>query len=496
MVSGKTIAKNVGVMMLSQLTTWVFAFILAIFVPRYLGAEYIGVISISTSIWLIVSVLLSFGMDTHLTKMIARNPERTSEMLSTSLLIRTVFFMIGCVVVALYALAMRYNATLLTVIAIHSLFFLLLSYNSAFTAALIGLERMEFISIASIANRALLAGLSIVLIFLDAGLYILAAANIVSNLVACIILFIALKRQHTLHFKINLASAKTMLVESSTYLVSGLAIVVYQQIDKPFIQALVDTTTVGWYGTAMNLFGTSMFLPVVFGTVIFPALARTYASGDAKLNIIAQRSFDLMFLISVPVGLGLVVIGKPLVALLYGPTFAPSGGILMMLGVVVIFTYLNTILGQLLISMDRTGKWNVVIIIAILATLPIDYVMVPWTARVLGNGGLGGTLAFLITEFGMVVAAILLLPRNTLQWSNVRTASLTLLSGLLMMATSWWVRDTMMLVSIIVATITYIGSVALLRVVPSEDIQLLRGAIMGMIGRLRRSKDAPAGIGN
>jgi O-antigen/teichoic acid export membrane protein len=496
MISGKTIAKNVSVMMISQFATWGFAFLLAIFVPRYLGAESMGVISISTSIWLIISVLLSFGMDTYLTKTIARNPEKTSELLSTSLLIRTAFFVISCALVAFYAMAMRYSTTQVMVIAIHSIFFLLLSYNSAFTAALVGLERMEYISIASIANRALLAGLSILLIFLDAGLYILAAANIISNLIACIILFVALKREHPLHFQINLDSARAMLADSSAYLVSGLAIVVYQQIDKPFISALVDTTTVGWYGTAMNLFGTSMFLPVVFGTVIFPALSRSYASGDTKLNIIAQRSFDLMFLLSVPVGLGLVVIGKPLVALLYGPAFAPSGSILMMLGVVVIFTYLNTILGQLLISTDRTGKWNVVIILAILATLPIDYVMVPWTHQVFGNGGLGGTLAFLVTEFGMVVAAILLLPPNTLQWSNVRTASLTLLSGLLMMATSWWFRETMLFVSIIIAAVTYIASVALLRIVPREDLLLIKNAAIGIFGRMRRNKDAPASIGN
>jgi O-antigen/teichoic acid export membrane protein len=280
------------------------------------------------------------------------------------------------------------------------------------------------------------------------------------------------------------------------YLISGLAIVVYQQIDKPFISALVDTKTVGWYGTAMNLFGTSMFLPVVFGTVIFPALSRSYASGDSKLNIIAQRSFDLMFLISIPVGLGLVVVGRPLVMLLYGPEFAPTGSILMMLGVVIIFTYLNTILGQLLVAMDRTRNWNIVVIIAILVTLPIDYVMVPWTNHVLGNGGLGGAFAFLITEFGMVIAAILLLPPKTLQWSNVRTASLTLLSGLAMMATSWWFRETMMFLSIFIAAVTYIGLVAILRIIPREDILLIRDALMGLVGRLRRRKDASAGLGN
>ncbi|MBX0328826.1 flippase [Oscillochloris sp. ZM17-4] len=496
MISGKTIAKNVGVMMASQLITWVMAFILAIFLPRYVGAEAIGAITIATSVWLIMSVLYTFGMDTHLTKSIARDPSKTSELLSTSLVLRTIFFLIGCVIVALYARIMQYDLQLTTVIWIMGSYFLTSSYAAAFNASLIGLERMEFISISNIVGKTLLTAVSLLMIYLNAGLYLVISVMTFSSLVSCTILFISLNRQQPLRFQVDFSNMRAVARDSSVYLVSGLAMVIYQQIDKPFISALVDTTTVGWYGTAMNLFGTLMFLPVVFSSVVFPAMARSYASGNNKLNIIAQRSFDLMFLISIPVGLGLVVIGQPLVDLLYGPQFRPSGGILMMLGVVLIFTYLNTILGQLLISTDRTSRWNIVMIVAIVVTLPIDYVMVPWTHQVYGNGGLGGTFAFLITEFAMVVAAILLLPPKTLQWSNVRTASLTLLSGLLMMATSWWFRETMMLVSIGIAAVTYIGAVALLRIVPSEDVLLIKNAVMGIIGRLRRRKDASASLGN
>jgi O-antigen/teichoic acid export membrane protein len=496
MISGKTIAKNVGVMMASQITTWGLSFVLAIFLPRYLGAEAIGAIAIASSIWAIMVVLLSFGMDVHLTKSVARDPSKTSEMLSTSLLIRTVFFAASCILVAAYAMAMRYDTVLLVVIAIEGASFLFSAYSNAFTSVLVGLERMEFISISSIVNKALLTGLSLLLIFLNAGLYLIVSVNVIATVSACIILFVSLQRLHPLHFKVDLSSWRLLLADSSTYLISALALVVYQQIDKLFISFFVDTTTVGWYGTAMNLFGTSMFLPIVFATVIFPSLARSYASGDAKLNIIAQRSFDLMFLMSVPVGLGLVVVGQPLVSLLYGPEFTPSGGILMMLGVVLIFTYLNTILGQFLISTDRTGQWNIVMIAAIVITLPIDFVMIPWTARVFGNGALGGTLAFLVTEFGMVVAAILLLPKHTLQWSNVRTAVLTLFSGLLMMAASWWFRDTMMLVSILVGAVTYSAAVMLLRIIPREDLLLIKGAIIGLIARLRGNKEAPASLGN
>jgi membrane protein YdbS with pleckstrin-like domain len=89
------------------------------------------------------------------------------------------------------------------------------------------------------------------------------------------------------------------------------------------------------------------------------------------------------------------------------------------------------------------------------------------------------------------------MPRHTLQWSNVRTAALTLFAGLLMMATSWWFRENLMIVSILVGAVTYAAAVMLLRIVPREDLLMIRDAVMGLVGRFRgRSKEAPATTGN
>lgn len=487
MISGRTIAKNVSVMMASQLTTWALSFVLAIFLPRYLGADLTGVVAIATSIWLMGQVFISFGMDTHLTKSVARDPTLTVDLMLTSLLIRSLLFVLTSGVVALYSWIMGYDATANWVLVIEGICFLFLAYSGAFSAVLVGLERMEFISIANIASKVILTGGSLLLIMLDAGLYLVISVNIIAAIVLCVILLWAIQRLYPLRLQFRFAGIPTMFAQSWVYLISAFAMTVYQQIDKLFIAALVDTRTVGWYSTAMNLFGTMMFLPVVFGTVIFPSMARSYASGDSKLNLIAQRSFDLMFMLSVPVGLGLVVIGQPFVDLLYGPEFYQSGIILMLLGVVLIFTYLNTILGQLLISVDRTGSWNIVMFVAIAVTLPLDLWLVPWTHATYQNGALGGVLGFLITECGMVVTAIFLLPRNTLGWSNVRSSVLTLCAGLLMMATSWWLRTDWMLLSIIVAAITYVGAVLALRIIPRQEMEIIRHGIMSILGRLRRN---------
>lgn len=490
--SGRTIAKNMGAMMASQLVTWSLSFILAIFLPRYLGASVLGEIAVANSIWAIAGVLISFGMDTHLTKMVARNPEHTSSLLGTSLAIRTLFFFIASIAVGVYLYTIKLDPRIAYIAMIVGASTLLGSYGSTLMAVVIGLERMEINSFAGIINKTLLTLVTLTLIFMNASVYAIVAASLFTGIISMAITIHVLKSQVQLHLRVNLNEAKAMLRASAPYLVTALALVIYQQIDQLLIAAMVDTRAVGWYGTAMTLFGTTMFVPVVIGTALLPALSRTYASSQDQLHQIARRSFDLMFLISIPIGLGTVIIANPIVVLLYGPEFAQSGPILAVLGVVLIFTYLNTLLGQLLISTDRTSKWNLVMIGGIALTLPLDLVLIPWTHNTFGNGALGGTVAFLFTEFVMVASAILLLPKGTIQWSNVRNASLTLFAGLVMVATSWWWRDTMLPLSILVGAITYIGLVFLLRIIPPQDLKLLQDVAIQILHRIRRTQPAAA----
>src|SRR5262249_44803858 len=146
-------------------------------------------------------------------------------------------------------------------------------------------------------------------------------------------------------------------------------LVLYNQTDTLVIASLVSSTVLGWYSAATQLFATFLFIPVILMTSIFPALTRTYTNDSAAAIRILRKCFDLMLLIAMPIGLGLVVISDSLVVLLYGQAFAPSGPVLAIMGVVLICTYQNILLGRFLISIDRQNVWTLVMIGAAVATI-------------------------------------------------------------------------------------------------------------------------------
>lgn len=495
-MSSQTIAKNASMLFASQLLTWMLALVVTIFLPRYLGVEAIGELAIANSIWVIMGALIVFGMDLHLTKIAARDPASISEALGTSLAARLILGFIAYCLVSVYVYNAGFSTKAVELTYIIGGTYIVSAVLSAFAAVISGLERMDVTSITGVVVKVLGTALTLVLILLHADIYLIAGIAILPIVLGCVITGRFLAHHHKIYLRFSPSAIWAMLKGSQQYLFTALVLIAYQQIDTLFIANLVDAKTVGWYSAAMNLFSTLMFVPTVIGTAIFPALSRMHTSDPERLNSVARRGFDLMFVVGVPIGLGVSVMAKPVVQLLYGNQFLESGHVLEILGFVLIFTYLNTFLGQLLVSMERTKGWNIVIFVSVLLTIPLDLVLVPWTHTNLGNGAIGGALSFLFTEASMVLGAVLLMPKGLLTWPNIRTVILAFVCGLLMMGVSSWLRDSFLLVPIAAGAVVYISTILLFRVVPREHLVVLKEIAAKIRARLPGRKPAAASITN
>jgi O-antigen/teichoic acid export membrane protein len=281
-----------------------------------------------------------------------------------------------------------------------------------------------------------------------------------------------------------------VLLSSLPYFLVSIGLVLYQQVDTVIISWLVDEKTIGWYSVAIRLYGTLFFIPNVFVIALFPALTRAYSADPTTFRKLAQKSLNLLVLMSVPIGLGILVIADHLVILLFGPAFAKSGLILAILGMILPLSYLNTLVGYLLIAMDRQKAWAPVLLIATVITIPLDLILIPWTAKAFANGALGGAFSFACTEFGMILIGFSLLPKDTFSSENAKVAAKVLLAGGVMVAAAWTVREAFILIPVVVGAVTYIAMIFLLRAIPKEDLDFFFDLGSSVFQRLRRRSAA------
>lgn len=491
---GTRVIRNASVLMATQLITWTLSLLLVVFVPRYLGADAVGQFAIAGSIWAIMGLLVGFGMDTLLTKEIARHPERTPQLVGSALTLRVFLFLISCAIVAAYVHIMAFPPSTVTIIWIIGFSIFITQLGLACLAALQGLEAMHYSSLAGIVSKFISTGLAITVVLLGFSIYMVGLADVTAGLVGTTLLFFFLRRFYKPQFSLHIGQALAMCKSSFPYLMSGLGLILYGRVDVLIISSLINTRETGWYGAASQLFNTLLFIPVVFTTAVFPVLTRTYANAPDALPKILGKTFDLMLLVSVPIGLGILVVAQQAVVLLLGADFVQSGPILGLMGIVLIFTYQNILIGQFLISTDRQNSWTIIMILAAAITVPLDLILVPWCQYQFGNGAIAGALSFIVTELGMVLIGIWLLPKGSLSWSNVGMAARIFSAGLVMAAAAWLVRDMFIAIPVAVGAITYVAMIALLRVVPSEDLALFKEMAQGIVRKLRRREAEPVSI--
>jgi O-antigen/teichoic acid export membrane protein len=487
MTSGSNIAKNLSALFSSQLLTWALTIALTIVAANTLGPQGLGSLQVAISVWALAGVLITFGTDTLLIKGIARSRETLAPLVGSAIALRLVLFIGSCALVAGYVVLQRPARLVIELVLLLGAAQLLMQIGQVANAALQGLELMVYTALNDVVMKSLNTVLGITAVLLGYGAHGLASVTIICALVALLLQYTLLLRAARPAIVAHLRFEPAMLRAGLPYLASGLSLTAYGQIDTLVIAAVVNTEIVGYYTVAIQLFATLLFLPSILTIAVFPALSRNFAQ-DPQANVrLVRKSFDLMLLISVPVGLGIMMVASRVVPLIYGTRFIPSGPVLALLGVVLIFTYQNVLLGRYFASIDRPNVWTVLLVLATLATIGLDLWLVPLFQAQYGNGALGGGVSYLITEATMLVAGLILLPRGTLARGNLFVALRVLLAGGALVGACWLTQGWPLPIEIAAGALAYGTLIWLLRVLSHEDWQTISQLGTALLRRVRRT---------
>lgn len=485
--SSQRVAKNATILMLSQLVTWSLTLLLTFIQPRLLGAVGLGTLHLAESMWALAGVFVIFGMDVLLMKEVARAPEDTQKLLSTAVFLMLPLYVLGFIGVMTWGVMRGYSTSELAVFLIIGLSHFIWNFALAYRSALIGLEKMGAVSKAEIAGKVFNTFVGLLVLYLTKSVIAMAWVNVGMAIINHVFQWTAMRKYATLSFDVDMKYAQHLLRSGVPYMLSALFLAGYVQLDAVIIRELLDTEALGWYSASDRIFGTMLFVPTAFIGATFPVMSRMYANDPEAMPKMMQRSFNFMLILGVPVGFGLLAMAMPIVTLVYGYEFTPSGTILSVMGIVVLLMYLTVLIGRFLISSDRQNAWTKLMAVAIVIAFGCDMLFIPLLERFIGNGAVGGALAYIVTESFMLVAGITMLPKGSLNRGNLWTACKTLAAGLLMIATVWPLRNwylrlvepeafsaanLLIVVPIMFGAFTYCALIFLFRLIPKEDWQL------------------------
>jgi O-antigen/teichoic acid export membrane protein len=155
----KSITRNMSVMMGAQVITWVTSFVLLYFLPRYLGSEDFGRLYLALSIKMMLGLMIDFGGNYLIPKEVARSARRGSKILNSYILLRIGLWMLAMGLILLLSDLLGYSDHVHLLIIILAIGKLWEGGGAAIGSYFLGIERMEYPSLANIFEKVFVAGL-------------------------------------------------------------------------------------------------------------------------------------------------------------------------------------------------------------------------------------------------------------------------------------------------------------------------------------------------
>ena len=174
-----------------------------------------------------------------------------------------------------------------------------------------------------------------------------------------------------------------------------IAIQIYTVLDKTMIGILTnDMSEVGYYEQAQKVVRAAILVVSALQIVMNSRIANAYSKKDKKeVHECLEKSFKFVFLLAIPMMLGLIGIADKFVPWYYGKGFDGVTGILIFISPILIAIGLNGITGvQYLVQIGKQNIFTKSVIIGSLINVVCNLILIP------KYGGVGAAIASVVAE--------------------------------------------------------------------------------------------------
>lgn len=335
----KKITDRPGLNKILQNTGWLFAdkvlrmglaFVVTIWLARYLGPEQFGLLNFAMAFVALFGAIATVGLNSVVVRDLVKFPEKTSSILSTSISLQILGGLITFSLIVLAIHFLKQEDALARAIAIILGLSMVVKFSETIKYWYESQVQSKFVVWAESAVLVLFAAIKILLILQQAPLISFAWAIFAETVVLAIALIIlySIQSKTSKIWQPQLCQAKTLLRESWPLILSGLSVMVYMRIDQVMLGQMLNNEAVGIYSAAVKISEMWYFVPIAIVASVYPAIISSKEKSESLYQQRMQNLYDLMVYISVFVALIVTFSADWIVISLFGDAYSESGFVL------------------------------------------------------------------------------------------------------------------------------------------------------------------------
>ena len=357
MGTAKRIYENTLYLGTAEIVSRLLQFIVMLYAARLLSKEHFGKFSFALSLSLIAIVLADLGINYLLVREISRNKSLAGKYFISAFFIKVALSLATLFIIIASLNLLNYPQDTRNIVYIIWVFAILSTFSELFYSIFRAFEMMFYDAFLKILRMVLLAISSLYVLSNGYGVFIFSLVFVyVEIAVVLTALLIALKRFIKLEMIIDFKFMKSLFKKSLPF---GLAFVfgsVYFFIGSIMLSYIKGDAEVAIYSVAYNIALAILFIPTVYTNTIYPVFSRYYKESKGKLKVLYEKSFKYLYIIGLPISIGLFLLADRIIFFFYGKVYSGSIIALKIISWYLFLKFINFLLGTVLSSVDRQDK--------------------------------------------------------------------------------------------------------------------------------------------
>lgn len=368
---------------------------------RTLGPESFGMVVTALSLTAYVSIIIWPGISNWGAMEIARNPERSNDIISGVLLSR---LLLAIFAILFSNIAVYFSSfTIVEKYTISASILILLPLAINCDWVFFGKEAPKYSAMASL----LTSVLNLILIFKlvkspsDAIVYALIAPA--TLMLSSLSLLFALKRIKIKLIYPSFVLCMNLFKESRHLGFAGAVIILLQYANNLIIRGNLDAAAVGIFGASFYLFQITMLIPATLNSVFMGRVARMTRDLKYHVAIEITKIFELYLIIGLLICFTVYASAPLLIETLYGKLYAESSQLLKIMSVGIFFNFCITASVGFLAAFKEDRAVLITVIVSLFTAIIGGVLLIP----IFGLAGAAFTFAA-IDAIGLLVSIVYL----------------------------------------------------------------------------------------
>jgi len=315
-------ANNASWIIGEQIFQMLIQLIIGILSARYLGPSNYGLINYTASYVNFVVPIVSLGMDGVIIKKMIEAPKDEGSFLGGCIFYRVLSAVICGISIILIVWGLNpEDKLILAIISVQSvqlLFRAIHILDSWFQRHL----KSKYVSLAKMIACILVACYQSYLLITNKPVIWFAMSNSLTAFIVAIVLIVSYKKTSRQKIVFNFKYGYRTLTESYHFIISGIMVSIYGQIDRIMLGEMISSEAVGLYAVSAALCTMWLFVPNAVINSFRPSILELKSSGNEKQYLKKLKQlYASIFYLCVFVSIVIFILGGPIIRMLYGLEF-------------------------------------------------------------------------------------------------------------------------------------------------------------------------------